>query len=665
MQTLVYLVVGLALIVAFLAVIQVALPGGPPAASGLPAGSAQLATATPPPFLPSETPIMAQDALPAPPTATPPPFPPHSSYLSLESLPGEVVERASYPLWESLWLQGQALYLQPDGNQQKVVMQAWLSRGGKGMALATNPMPLEADFSIDTLVAHAWAINDGQTIFEYDSASQSLNPAQLPNRWNNHPLESANPVLAMIFPAGTLPPAESLLPRELAVLLERPVLVVDWGEQRYWLDAETGLVLRRQSHTGDGQEPVVVELLALVFNPGLPDRIFDFSNPDRWSFERPPVVEAVLTATATPTPYPPPVSAPDIALALIDGNPPVAAAGELYLLLTGSQPPFVRQHIRVDAGCLAVAQECPAYRLPPLDSQAQATLYWSPDGRQAVLLDSNASALITYDPEANTWRSLIADFHPFKEPAVWSPDQSWIAFSQQSTEADGSLASIARPDGSELHAVSPQLVGQQDVIGWLGSERLLVLHSVVPPKGQPGTASPPSLYSLDIATGLETRLPFEASWLLVKSYPAPSPDGTRLVLTQPGTVGDELVIADAKGQILHRLGLDGGNPQWSPDGQWLAFVAAGGKGAVTYIAHPDGSELRPLFETSIYPPLAWAPDSQHLVLEDLVQETSSSPGVRQLYVISILDGMTRTLGIRPMDGNYEITNPSFRQPSPQ
>lgn len=594
---------------------------------------------------------------PTPPVLLPP------GYLNLQSLPGEIIQRMTYPDWDTLWLEGEARYRLADGSTQKMIVQAWLARDGRGHILSTSRIHGEVPFNLDTLPGLAW-VSDGQSITTYDYTTQILSSTRLPDYWSYHPLENTNPVMQMIFPAQPLPAGEALLPRELAVILDRPVLVVDWDNRRYWIDAETGLVLYRQADPASGEELFEIELRQVVFNPPLPPAVFTTTDLSELTFGTPPILTASQGPTPTSTPLPIPVATAQIraqvSLELQDGTLQAAAADELYLLMTGASAPFERRYVRLEASCLYSEITCPADWLPILPSQVQATMYWAPDGLQALLMDTSSRQMVTFDGQSLTWRTLLSNFYASKEPVIWSPDQAWVAFSLQAPDGNGSLASIARPDGTELKSIIPDLGGQQDVLGWLGDNRLLFLRSYMPPKGQVGITEPPSLYSIDIETGEYTLLPFQADWLLAKSYPAPSPDGTRIALTQPGSSGAELVVADAGGQILQRLGVDGGSPQWSPDGQWLAFVVSGGTGTIVYVARPNGSEMKPVFQASIYPPMLWAPDSLHLLVEDYVQSSPDDPGRREVSLISIPDGAARLLTIQGSGAGYEMTNPSFR-----
>ena len=708
----VYLAVGLAFILGLTWVIRNVLPGGAPL-SQLPAAAPLEVTGTPlptlTPFPPPEnyTPLAAQtytiqpgdtwesiaaryklslDELlrlnglnavielqpgmvillgyvapdlvtPTPPVLLPP------GYLNLQSLPGEIIQRMTYPYWDTLWLEGEARYRLADGSTQKMIVQAWLARDGRGHILSTGRLPGETEFNAYTLPGLAW-VSDGQSITTFDYTSQTLTSTSLPGFWAYHPLESTDPLMGMIFPAQPLPPGESLLPRELAVFLDRPVLVADWETTRYWIDAETGLVLRRQADPAGGDEIFEVELRQVVFNPALPPGVFDTTELSGQTFNTPPILAANLPPTPTSTPQPIPVlpveSPAHVSLVPQDGLQLVVEGDELYLLMTGASAPFERRFVRLQASCLYSEATCPAYWMPTLPSQVQATLYWSSGGQQALLMDTNNGKLVAFDPQSIAWRTLLPDFYASKEPVIWSPDQAWVAFSLQAPDGNGSLASIARPDGTQLHSLVPDLGGQQEVLGWLANNHLLFLRSYRPPKGQVGITEPPSLYSIDIETGQYTLLPFQADWLLAKSYPAPSPDGKRIALTQPGSSGAELVIADSEGQILQRLGVDGGSPLWSPDGQWLAFVVSGGTGTVVYVARPDGSEMKSVFQASIYPPMLWAPDSLHLLVEDYVQNSPDDPGYREISLISIPDGAARLLTIQGSGAGYEMTNPSFR-----
>jgi TolB protein len=58
------------------------------------------------------------------------------------------------------------------------------------------------------------------------------------------------------------------------------------------------------------------------------------------------------------------------------------------------------------------------------------------------------------------------------------------------------------------------------------------------------------------------------------------------------------------------------SPEWSPDGQWIAFIGSPAHGAdpQLYLVRPDGSELTQLtFTDGFKNSLSWAPDGQAIV----------------------------------------------------
>jgi dipeptidyl aminopeptidase/acylaminoacyl peptidase len=143
-----------------------------------------------------------------------------------------------------------------------------------------------------------------------------------------------------------------------------------------------------------------------------------------------------------------------------------------------------------------------------------------------------------------------------------------------------------------------------------------------------------------------------------------SPDATRVAYTVENNDGAGrpygqlwvMTIADGKSV---RFGADkepSGNPEWSPDSQWIAYGGrVGGKSGLV-VAKPDGSGARWLAELSgTNAPLpgsgrtiAWAPDGKRIVFVSSVAgpETADATGdpiviTRYLYKPDAAEGMTR------------------------
>jgi WD40 repeat protein len=189
----------------------------------------------------------------------------------------------------------------------------------------------------------------------------------------------------------------------------------------------------------------------------------------------------------------------------------------------------------------------------------------------------------------------IHNMHFGPGQADWSPSGELLAYTGLSPTfnypSDTSTRITLIPPGGGAPTVLPNTDGMNEP-SWAPDERRIVVTQVVA-----GPTSTWKLVVLDRLAGTATTL-FEESPNIRIARPSWSPDGSQIVYERwtvtAGPPAPELWTVGADGTGAQRLA-DGYMPQWSPDGQALAFLRADDANtSALYTIHSDGSGQRRL-----------------------------------------------------------------------
>jgi hypothetical protein len=628
-------------------------------------------------------PLHGASLLPAPteqsaPTPIETPVPEYPTPLSLQSPHEEIRQRILFSAWNSLWIEAQTTYTTTEGVLQNDFVQAWLERTSGGRALITDRLPPDILFTLDLSPRWVWASN-AIDLAVFDTQNPQANSKVVNPRWAVHPLEKANPALEMLFPLELGLRSEDVQPISMETIAGRPALVLDWSSYRLWVDATTGVLLQERKVTENGQASETT-LRTILYNPVVPADVSSSENLDQARFGPAPT-PANARPTSTPggpaiIPTPAPTSNSPftttfatLPLTLLKGSgaalPPTQGPdqGMLYFVARSSGAPFSRELARVPVACLYAGENCVAEIVPGYPSNQDSPLSWSPDGRQAVLVDFNENLLRAYYPQINTWQSIVRDLYATRELLPWSPDGAWIAATiQQGENGVSNLVTLIRPDGSQQRPLAKYVGGDQTPLGWLNPNTLLILVDQPVPKGQTGTQVPPRLYKLDIQNDQATELFQSLGPEVLHNQPVISPDGNQFItITRVGAY-QELTVLDVNGGQGQPLGIYGQDPAWSPDGKWIAVMVPQSFSSELTVVHPDGSGLRKLFKWE-NASLLWAPDSQHLIIQAWPPaDISTGENRTRFFLVSITDGSVKELTLTGTYTGYEPVWPSFQPP---
>jgi len=586
-----------------------------------------------------------------------------NSPLTLGSDP-ETIRRKmlySHNLWQQVWVDAKLTSYDMDGITflQSNHHQVWVDQPTGRFRLLSAPLDQAA---VDCTVSDGQRgltmnLETGHTESFTAPQIQGFTPPEaVTDTIYTHPLDGTlgTPLSAALFPAGLAQRGGSYNPISVEVTAGRTAVVVDWqlSDQggridRFWIDADTGIILRWQNFGKSGGELVTVEYVinTINYNVSFPDELFQVPPTSIPVFARDASGIPSSTTPASETPA-----------AGKDPN------GELYFTLmnaSGNDPNL--RLVRVTGSCVLGTAAClePGFTLIPGYPNKDATvlpLTWSPDGSVAVIVHPEQSGMTQtpflldiYDPEISSWQSLTR--MQVIEQAQWSPDGSWIIF--MGFEQNVYDLYVVHPDGTGmLNLTKGKFTGDYTMFimgGWLANQYLFGF-------GRQGEIK---LYLIDPETSEYREFP--VGMPEGKGQFLPAPDGQSIATLDYSSSGASVNLLNKDGSFSRQLAafqnvsitLQG----WSPDGQWLLF-----SGLITsdrngvYLVRRDGTDFHQIYDGGIVGRTIFSPDSRLVVISD-----SSEMG-EWLYVYSLDEGQYNILTVPGLAQNDHWLAPSWRPP---
>lgn len=272
---------------------------------------------------------------------------------------------------------------------------------------------------------------------------------------------------------------------------------------------------------------------------------------------------------------------------------------------------------------------------------------WSPDGTKLAYWSkpSNLAPLsqVVLDPNTDATTLVSGSLNIQSDPAriLWASDGRHLVFPAIIGQGAPEVY-VAAADGSDLRSLAPQLQPSDPAWSPDGTQIAFRGRSVADLESV-------GLYVVGV-DGVDPRLvgtakrtsPLTLAWTFLQLNW--SPDGSQIAFASIGPFpvgGYVIAVADVASGVTYDLtaGDYDGQPLWSPDGRWIAFLRGPVNGAQGVgLIRPDGSDLRILAgaQTSMNT-ISWSPDGTSIV--------AYSPDHAQVEVI-------------PIDGSLPLSFPA-------
>lgn len=265
--------------------------------------------------------------------------------------------------------------------------------------------------------------------------------------------------------------------------------------------------------------------------------------------------------------------------------------------------------------------------------------YIAPDGQTITFsraVDRRTFELLTTDSQGRQPRPFLSS-----SPAAsltrgaWSRRHNRLAFTGSAIDGSDTGVYVADARGENAKRIPVKgLSGQYLYPSWMPDGRSVVVVDAAAPGGS-------TLYRIDLESGGSTALT-DPSKMLV-GMPSVSPNGKAVAFA--GQLNEGQKYDQTKNQIwLMPMGGEpvsvsagqGRQPDWSPDGRWLAFASGRGDPAghhAVFVVDRAGRNLTQLTDHDVnaqHP--AWSPDGKWLVFSAQVDERPDVFGLARISV---------------------------------
>lgn len=216
---------------------------------------------------------------------------------------------------------------------------------------------------------------------------------------------------------------------------------------------------------------------------------------------------------------------------------------------------------------------------------------WSPDGRQLAynlfMKDSNRIEVLDLDHDSVIWRSptgvRLADL---------SPDGTAMLVVVRDSLKKDQVFQMAWPSGA-MEQLTKDRHGSSSPRYAPDGDRIVFLR-LFPPRDTTVHKVDGELMTLDLRTREETLIPGSARF---DGLPNWSPDGEWIAYHSCDTAGCHLRLVRSDGtgdRVLVEDGFDNRWPEWSPNGQWIAYTSVRPRSTEMVIVRPDGTGIQVL-----------------------------------------------------------------------